>query len=310
MTQRGLTLLLAIASLLANTNGLLAGGRVTMVATPLPGEWRNPFGIEIKDRNVWITTVTDSRVWHIDLDDESTKPSLVAGSGTLGYSGDGGLAIDAALNWPHEVRVDADGNLFVADTRNHVIRRIDGSSQQISTIVGGGVAGFAESKERVLFDQPHSIALLGDRLLIADTKNHRLREWSLTTGVTRTLSGTGAGKRPIDGATMQASNLHGPRATAIDPSAVWLVLREGNSVWRIDSENSTLHHVAGTGRKGHSGDGGPAKQATLRGPKGIASDGRGTLYVVDTENHVVRKISNAASSSPSIQTVDLIDEDG
>lgn len=310
MSLRSILIAFAVVSFPANARPVWAEERVTMVAQPLPGEWANPFGIEIADDQAWITTVDDSRIWRINLADASPTQTLVGGAGTIGYSGDGGLAKDAQMNWPHEVRVDGQGNLFVADTRNHVIRRIDAVSKKIETVVGDGTAGFAESDASVRFNQPHSIALLGDRLLIADTKNHRLREWSLATGGTQTLAGTGVGKRPVDGEPIKAANLHGPRATSIEQAAMWLVLREGNSVWRVDSAKGTLHHVAGTGAKGHTGDGGPAKEATFRGPKGIASNGSGTLYVVDTENHVVRKISQAYGSAPMVQTVDLVDKDG
>ena len=76
----------------------------------------------------------------------------------------------------------------------------------------------------------------------------------------------------------------------MDDDSIWIALREGNSIWRLDRNKQTLHHVAGTGEKGYSGDGGPPQDATFRGPKGLVIDGQGRLLVVDTENHAVRRI--------------------
>ncbi|MGB7327098.1 MAG: hypothetical protein WBD31_19635 [Rubripirellula sp.] len=252
----------------------------------------NPFGVEIRGSQVWVTSVDDQCVYRGMLD----SPSLVrvAGNGNLGYSGDGGRATDATMNWPHEVRRDQAGNLFIADTRNHVIRRVDAETSVITTIAGDGVAGFAGegmSKTNVRFNQPHSVVLDGEGgLLVADTVNHRLRRIDLQTGVVRTIGGNGKKTLPTDGALVVDSPLHGPRSLAVDESSIWIALREGNSVWRIDRSAGTIHHVAGTGKKGYSGDGGLAKDATFSGPKGLAIDGVGRLLVVDTENHVIRRI--------------------
>ncbi len=255
----------------------------------------NPFGVEIAGDSVWITTVDDHCIWQTDLNRQQVR--RVAGNGRSGYSGDGGDATAATMNWPHEVRVDNTGNLYVADTRNHVIRLIDADTQEISTVAGSGKAGFSgdgESGIRVSFNQPHSIALEGEgespSLLVADTKNHRIRRIDLNTRIVTTIAGTGQKKLPRDGSVAIASPLFGPRSLAVDRQSIWVVLREGNSIWRIDRKHGTIHHVAGTGKKGYSGDGGQPLQATFRGPKGIDIDPGGNLLVVDTENHAIRKI--------------------
>jgi sugar lactone lactonase YvrE len=88
--------------------------------------------------------------------------------------------------------------------------------------------------------------------------------------------------------------LKGPRTSALAPNGdVYVALREGNSIYRIDAASQTLHHVAGTGESGYAGDGGPATTAKLGGPKGLALADDGTLYVADTENHVIRRIDRA-----------------
>jgi DNA-binding beta-propeller fold protein YncE len=257
----------------------------------------NPFGVEIAGTevagdSVWITTVDDHCIWQTDLNRQRIR--RVAGNGQSGYSGDGGHATSATMNWPHEVRVDKAGNLYVADTRNHVIRRIDAATQKISTIAGCGKSGFSgdgETGSRVRFNQPHSIVLDGQQgLLVADTKNHRIRRIDLETHIVTTVAGTGEKKLPVDGAVATQSPLFGPRSLAVDDESIWVALREGNSIWRIDREKRTIHHIAGTGEKGYSGDGGPALQATFSGPKGIAIDQHGNLLIVDTENHAIRRI--------------------
>jgi sugar lactone lactonase YvrE len=140
--------------------------------------------------------------------------------------------------------------------------------------------------------QPHSIAIDPARraLLICDIGNHRIRRVEFATGVIETYGGTGERQATPEGAPLKGTPLNGPRTIAFDSSGnVYLALREGNAIYRIDGRQMTLHHVAGTGEQGYSGDGGPAKAAKLAGPKGLAW-WRETLYVADTESHVIRAI--------------------
>jgi sugar lactone lactonase YvrE len=139
--------------------------------------------------------------------------------------------------------------------------------------------------------QPHSIAIGPDgRLLICDVGNHRLRAVDLSSGTIETIGGTGERLPTVDGAPLTGSPLNGPRTLAIDrDGAIYLALREGNAIYRIAPGARTLHHLAGTGVQGYSGDGGPARRATLAGPKGLALSGR-RLYLADTENHAIRCI--------------------
>ena len=265
----------------------------------------NPFGVHVSGNVVWFTTVGDHRVLRAAVSSDGVgRITSVAGTGSSGYSGDGGPATEACFNWPHEVRADEQKNIYVADTRNHVIRRIDHRTGVISTLAGNGKPGFAgdgKSADDVQFDSPHSIVLDGEGgLLVADTKNHRLRRISLQTGVVSTICGDGRRKLPIDGAAIANASLYGPRSLAVDDDSIWVVLREGNSLWRIDRARDTIHHVAGTGKKGYSGDGDAPKSATFNGPKGIALAEANRIAVVDTENHAVREINLV---SGSLQTI-------
>jgi DNA-binding beta-propeller fold protein YncE len=218
----------------------------------------------------------------------------MAGNGEKGYAGDGGPATSASLNMPHEIQFDARGNLYIAERDNHVIRKVDGATGTISTFAGTHVAGFSGDggpAARAQLRQPHSIVI--DRqgqLLICDIGNQRIRRVDIATGMIETYAGTGVAQPTPDGASVKGTPLNGPRTMVLDEKGdLYLALREGNAIYRIATSTQTFHHVAGTGKQGLSGDGGPARAAELAGPKGLAY-GSGMLYVADTENHVVRKI--------------------
>ncbi|HAV65209.1 MAG TPA: hypothetical protein DCY13_22910, partial [Verrucomicrobiales bacterium] len=129
------------------------------------------------------------------------------------------------------------------------------------------------------------------RLYVCDIGNHRVRVVNLESGLISTLAGNGERLPTPDGAAFAQVPLNGPRTLDFDPAGrLWLALREGNQVFVLDLQAGTIHHVAGTGEKGFTGHGGPAKHATLSGPKGIAIGPDGNVYLADTESHSVRMI--------------------
>ncbi len=229
------------------------------------------------------------------LDESTGRLTLVAGNGTKGYSGDGGPATEAQLNEPYEVRFDKAGNVYFVEMQNNLIRKVDAKTGIISTVAGTGKQGFSGDggpATKATFNRPHSITLDNDgNLYICDIGNHRVRVVDLHTGIVSTFAGTGERKPTPDGAPIAGTSLNGPRALDFDGKhSLYLALREGNAVYRIDLKSKTLHHLAGTGQKGFTGNGGPAKQATLSGPKGIALAPNGDVYLADTESHTVRVI--------------------
>jgi streptogramin lyase len=221
--------------------------------------------------------------------------TTVAGTGRKGYSGDGGLATNAELNEPYEIRFDKQGNMFFVERLNHLVRRVDAKTKIITTTAGNGKVGFSgdgSNANAATMNQPHSIQFdaRGD-LYICDILNHRIRKVAMKTGIITTFAGTGEKKPTPDGAKIAGTPLNGPRAMDFDKQGnMWLALREGNAVYRIDMKAGTIHHVAGTGAKGFTGNGGPAKTATLSGPKGISIAPDGNVYLADTESHSIRRI--------------------
>ena len=230
------------------------------------------------------------------FDRAAGRITTIAGTGEKGYSGDGGPATRATLAAPHELRFDRDGHLFVVERDNHVVRRIDARTGVITTVAGTGSAGFGGDggpAAQAQFRQPHSIAFdASGQLLVCDIGNHRLRRIDLQRGTIETVAGTGERGPTPDEAPLAGTPLNGPRSMDVAADGtIYLVLREGNAVFRIDAARQRLARVAGTGTTGYSGDGGPALAATFNGPKGIAAAPDKSLLIVDTENHVIRRVA-------------------
>jgi sugar lactone lactonase YvrE len=199
------------------------------------------------------------------------------------------------LNEPYEVRFDKQGNMFFVEMQNHIVRRVDRNTQQISTVAGTGTAGFSGDggpAVKAQLRQPHSIAFDPQgRLLISDVGNHRVRRVDLKSGRIETWLGNGERKPTPDGAPLKGTPLNGPRAIDLDPQGnLYLALREGNAVYKVDPKTARYVLLAGNGEKGYNGDSGPAKVAKLSGPKGIAWSPDNGVYIADTESHTVRRI--------------------
>jgi sugar lactone lactonase YvrE len=260
-------------------------------ATPV----NNPYGVVVgPDGALWFCEVDTGRTRRLDL--ATGRLTTPAGNGVKAYAGDGGVASAASFSAPHEIRFDREGHLFVVERDAHVVRRIDARTRAVTTVAGTGEAGFSGDggpATAAQLRQPHSIAFDAEgNLLICDIGNGRVRSIDSTSGRISTLSGTGERVPTPDDAPLEGTPLRGPRSLDTDANGnAYLVLREGNAVFRIDLRAGRLTRIAGTGETGYSGDGGPALAATFNGPKGIAySAADDALYIVDTENHVIRRM--------------------
>ena len=239
------------------------------------------------------------------VDLKTGRTTTVAGSGTKGYAGDGGPATKATLNEPYAVVRDGNGDLYIVDRLNAVIRKVDGQTGTITTAAGSGTKGYAGDggpATKAQLREPHDCCLDGaGGLLIADVADWRVRRLDLQTGVLTTFAGTGRPKAKADraqigdGGPAAKAVIVGARAVCVDGRGNTFVCeRVGNAIRKVDAKG-VITTVAGTGAKGYAGDGGDARAATFNGPKAIRCDRHGNLFVVDTENHAVRRIDAATN---------------
>lgn len=254
----------------------------------------NPYGLVVgPDAALYFCEVSTGRTRRLDLN--THRLTTIAGNGQKGYAGDGGAALAASFTAPHEIRFDGQRNLFIVERDAHVVRRIDRRTNVVSTVAGTGAAGFSGDGGPATSAQlrmPHSIALdAAGHLLICDIANSRIRSVDMKTAIISTFAGTGERQATPDEGPLDGTPLNGPRSIDIDPDGnVYVVLREGNAVFRIDRRSRRLKRIAGTGETGYSGDGGQATAAKLNGPKGIAYSPDQSVFIADTENHVIRRV--------------------
>ena len=218
--------------------------------------------------------------------------STFAGTGVQGFSGDTGPATSAQLNRPTSVFFSAAGNLYIADSSNHRIRKVS-SNGTITTVAGNGVAGFSGDlglATNASLDFPLGIAMdSADNLYVADGNNNRIRRIS-PSGVITTAAGNGAGRFAGDQGPAISASLNIPEGVAFDGSGNLLIADSGNN--RIRKVSSGLiSTIVGTGVDGFSGDGGPATQAMLSLPWGLTTNAAGSIYIADRVNNRVRMVS-------------------
>jgi sugar lactone lactonase YvrE len=225
--------------------------------------------------------------------------STIAGNGEAGYSGDGGPAVRAALNEPYGVVVDRSGNLYTADRLNRRVRRIEAGSGIITTLAGTGEAAYSGDGGPAAaagLAEPNGLAFDPDEryLYIADVADHRVRIVDLTTGLIATFAGIGMAEHGGDGGPAGEARVFGARAVKVaSDGTVYILERQGSSLRAVDPATGLIDTIAGTTGRGYSGDGGPAVAAVFDAPKEMALDRDGSLLIVDTENHAIRRIDRA-----------------
>ena len=236
----------------------------------------------------------------------------VAGTGVHGYSGDGGPATSAELAYVLGVFVDGSGNIFIADSSNNVIREVMAATGIINTIVGTGVAGYGGDGQAATSAMLHyPSAVFVDRsgnLFIADQVNFVVREVLASSGIIVTAAGNGTMGYSGDGGPATSAELGPPTGVFVDNSGNIFIADSNNQVVReVLAATGTIETVAGNGKLGYSGDGGPATSASLSFPSSVFVDGSGDMFIADSFNSVVREV---LASTGVIQTVGGIHKRG
>lgn len=222
--------------------------------------------------------------------------TTIAGTGQAGFGGDGGAADAAMFNEPYGVVIDRAGTIYTADRLNRRVRRIDGASLRVTTLAGTGEidhTGQNGPAAATGLAEPNGLALSPDqtRLFIADVADHRIRVVDLATGAIATFAGTGEAAHAGDGGPAGHAAVFGARAAAVGADgAVFILERQGGTLRRVDPATGRIATVAGTGARGYGGDGGPALRAVFDRPKELALTPEGDVLVVDTENHAIRLV--------------------
>jgi DNA-binding beta-propeller fold protein YncE len=241
-----------------------------------------PFAVA-KDRagNLYICEHKGQKITKVD---PSGAPSIFAGTGSAGYGGDNGPAAAASFRDPHGIVIAPDNRMYVADTQNHTIRRIDLRTGVIATIAGTGERGYSGDggpAAKAQFNGTFGIALDGGgrRLYVADLGNRRIRMIDLKSGIVTTVAGDGTRGVPPDGAKAIDSPLVDPRAVAVGPKGdVYILERNGNALRVVDTQGRIRTLIA------------PGSvQPDMKGPKHLCVDRDGSVIIADAENHLIRR---------------------
>jgi hypothetical protein len=251
----------------------------------------SPTGVAVDTAgNVYIADTHNNRIRKVT----SGTITTIAGTGAAGFSGDGGAATSATLDLPTAVAVDAAGNLYIADTNNHRIRKVSGTT--MTTVAGDGEQlylndGVAASQTGL--DSPSGIAVdaLGN-LYIGDTRNQRVRKVTLSSGLISTVAGNGTKSFSGDGGMASSASLATPRGVAAAADGSIYFADSDNNRIRNVNVSGTISTAAGDGAQGFSGDTGPANLAMLDTPHAVAISSAGAVAISDTNNQRVRTILN------------------
>jgi sugar lactone lactonase YvrE len=267
----------------------------------------NPSGIDI-DRlgNVYIGDTENSRIRVVRSTMPTVSPRVganienfvttIAGTGIWEYNGDGIAATSAAVKDPFAVAVDGQGNVYIADTWNHRIRKVAASTGIITTIAGTGTAGYNADgivATTAKLNGPLGVAIDGSgNVFIADTSNHRIRKVTVSTGIITTVAGTGTMGHNGDGITATSAQLNNPNDIGIDGSGnIYITDTLNHRIRKVTVSTGIITTIAGTGAAGYNGDGIVATTSKVYNPIGIDIDGSGNIYIADTWNQRVRKVT-------------------
>ena len=272
---------------------LVAGGDKPVAALPATeSKLDGPFGVDFnRSGEMFIVEISGHRVMKVDT---SGILTLLGGTGAKGNSGDNGPASAATFNGMHSLAVAPDGQVYVADTWNNRVRRIDPKTGMIHAFAGTGEKAYSGDGGPALQAKCGGVFCIcfdaaAENLYLVDLDNKRVRRENLASGVMTLVAGNGTKGVPSDGSDAATSPLVDPRAVAVDSKNNVYILERGGNALRVVDAHGKIRTVAGTGASGLSGDGGDALAATLKGPKHLCIDLDDNVIIADTANHVIRK---------------------
>lgn len=247
-------------------------------------------------KNLYVVDHALSTVRKVDAQGTITTVAGNFGGSSL-FSGDGGPATAATMNAPQSIAVDATDNLYIADSGNNRIRRVD-KQGIITTVAGTGDSGFSGDGGKATaakLNNPEAIAFdEAGNLYLDDYNNYRIRRIDQD-GVITTVAGTGEAGLSGDGGQATAAKLSSVEGISIDANGDLLIADTSNNRIRRVDHNGVITTVAGAGEAGHTGDGGPATAATFHDPVSVVADEDGNLYVSDHHNDRVRRIDDGGT---------------
>ena len=226
--------------------------------------------------------------------------TTIAGTGSIGSAGDGGAATAAQLYNPHGLYVDSSGNIYIADLSNQKVRKVTASTGIITTIAGTGRPGFSgdggAATAAQLFTPEGVVVDSSGSVYIADWDNHRIRKVAASTGIITTIAGTGSiGTATAvngDGGAATAAQLNIPQGVSVDSLGNVYIADSGNQkIRKVAVSTGIITTIAGTGSAGSAGDGGAATAAQLNGAHGVSVDSSGNVYIADSGNQKIRKLT-------------------
>lgn len=289
-------LVLFAASLGAQTITTIAGGGPGSGGSALNASVDAPTAVAVDAAGNYYYA-SQNAVFKVDTAGLVTK---IAGTGLPGFSGDGGPGVQATLRFPTGVAVDSKGNVFVADRGNQRIRKID-TNGIITTVAGVGSAGQAGDQGQAVVAQlnsPYGVAVdKNDDLYIADYLNNRIRKVTFADGMLNNVAGTGYASFKGDGGNAVDANLNGPYAIAFDSGGVLYFVDRGNNRVRKITTDGKIATVAGLNSAGFAGDGGKIEEAKFDFLSGIAVDSQGNIFLSDSGNNRIRKITSGNAVS-------------
>lgn len=281
--------------------GTSTGATTTKVVTVVEGGplIRAPFGLDfLPNGDAVFADYGAHRILRID---SRGKTSLIAGSGKKGAAN--GKGEEASFNSPHNLCVTPEGKILVADTFNHLIREVNPETGEVITVAGTtkGFSGDNGPADKAQFNETYHVALDGkDGLIVVDLMNKRIRRIDRKTNTVATIAGTGKKAPFIEGSKALEANLTDPRAAARGPDgSLWVLERGGNTLRKVDPTTGAVTTIVGTGKAGPVANG-PAKKATLKGPKYLWINADNSILIADSANEAVRLLDKTHQTLTTI----------